>query len=147
MRKYSWLVLILIISVTSMLVIGCGAKEPSWTAFEGAANVKTFPVPKEANKTDRANGNSDMDFVRYALPGMKEADDIPTPYLQEIAAWGWKEEKEQSAPSQRVFLKDKQIVHLSVHDDYFTLLVPKDTKSAANVQDLSSDKDSDVDSY
>lgn len=130
MRRKKWLALLMLFSVAVAILVGCGREEPSWTSFEGAANEKTFPVPKEANKTDRASSNTEMDYVRYALPSMKESDNLPAPYLQEIAAWGWTEEIDQAAGSQRVFQKDKHTVHLSIHDGFFTVLVPKDGKSS-----------------
>ncbi|MDP4099153.1 hypothetical protein OIN60_20765 [Paenibacillus sp. P96] len=136
MRRNRWLLITMLLSVAVAILTGCGSNEPSWTAFEGAANAKTFPVPKEANKTERASKSSEIDYVRYTLPGIKENDDIPGPYLQEIAAWGWKEEASQSSGSQKVFLRDGQIVQLSVHDDFFTVLVPKDKKSTVNVKTI-----------
>ncbi|MFB5268992.1 hypothetical protein ACE41H_19705 [Paenibacillus enshidis] len=136
MRRNRWLVITMLLSIAVVILTGCGPREPSWTAFEGAANEKTFPVPKEANKTERASQSSEIDYVRYTLPGIKESDSIPEPYLQEIAAWGWKEETSQSSESQKVFLKDGQIVHLLVYDDYFTVLVPKDKKPTANVKTI-----------
>ncbi|EHS59972.1 MULTISPECIES: hypothetical protein [Paenibacillus] len=130
MRRNKWLALLVLFSVAVAILTGCVEEEPSWTSFEGAANEKTFPVPKEASKTDRASSNSDMDYVRYALPALKESDSLPAPYLEEIAAWGWTEEPNLSTSNQKVFQKNKHMVHLSVHDGSFTVLVPKDGKTA-----------------
>ncbi|MEK3732793.1 MULTISPECIES: hypothetical protein [Paenibacillus] len=117
----------------------CGTHaEPSWNSFNGAANVKSFPVPREANKTEQTSGNTELDYVRYALPGIKEGDDIPEPYLNEIESWGWKQRKDDSGAS-LVFEKGNSIVHLTVHDGYLIIMVPSQTKKQA-IQGLESKK-------
>lgn len=113
-----------------LLLAGCGAKEPAWDTFEGALNEKSFPVPQEADSPDRTTTNVAMDYVRYTLPGLKETQGIPEPYLEAIQAWGWKEQeqKEDDKGASRIFQKEKQIVHLTVHNDYFIIMVPKEKK-------------------
>lgn len=111
---------------------GCGSSgQPSWESFDGAANVKSFPIPKEANKTEQTKGNSDLDYVRYALPGLKETESLPEPYINEIESWGWKEKKEEQKGSSLVFEKGKSIVHLTVHDDFLIITVPAPLKKEA----------------
>lgn len=111
---------------------GCGSSgQPSWKSFDGAANVKSFPIPKEANKTEQTKGNSDLDYVRYALPGLKETESLPEPYINEIESWGWKEKKEEQKGSSLVFEKGKSIVHLTVHDDFLIITVPAPLKKEA----------------
>jgi len=123
-----WTLFILCIVVVGLLG-GCGTKEPSWQSFEGALNEKSFPVPKEANSPDRMTTNVAMDYVRYSLPGLKEKENIPKPYLEAIAAWGWVEqEKKDEVGDSRVFQKDGINVHVTVHDDYFIVMVPKEKK-------------------
>ena len=124
-----WALLILCIAVVG-LVAGCGTKELSWQSFEGALNEKGFPVPKEANSPDRMTTNVAMDYVRYSLPGLKEKDSIPDPYLEAIKAWGWSEQPKEETSGSRVFQKDGLNVHLTVHDDYFIVMVPKEKKAA-----------------
>ncbi|GAK43162.1 hypothetical protein PUW24_07605 [Paenibacillus urinalis] len=92
-------------------------------------NVNTFPVPKEANRMDRASNNPEMDYVQYTLPGVGKNTDIPQEYINEIIEWGWKEDtaaedtsNTDSAP--RIFVKDSTRVHLSLHNGYLTVLVP-----------------------
>ncbi|WP_422658990.1 hypothetical protein ACK8P5_00080 [Paenibacillus sp. EC2-1] len=119
---------------------GCGASaQPSWESFDGAANVKSFPIPKEANKTEQTKGNSDLDYVRYALPGLKESESLPEPYINVIESWGWKEKKEEQKGSSLVFEKGKSIVHLTVHDDFLIITVPAPLKKEA-IQGLESKK-------
>lgn len=118
---------------------GCGASnEPSWKSFDGAANVKSFPVPKEANRAEQTKGSGDLDYVRYALPGLKEEESLPKPYLEEIESWGWKEKKEDQKGSSLVFEKGKNIVHLTVHDDFLIITVPAPLKRS--IQGLESKK-------
>lgn len=110
---------------------GCGASEPpSWKSFDGAANVKTFPVPKEANRAEPTKGTRDLDYVRYALPGIKEDERLPQPYLDEIESWGWKEKKDEQNGSSIVFEKGKHIVHVTVHDDFLIITVPTPLKKS-----------------
>lgn len=131
----------MICAVTIVLIgTGCGAStKPSWETFDGAANVKSFPVPKEANKTEQTTGNSDLDYVRYALPGLKGDDSIPEAYLEEIESWGWKQKEVEDNSSSLVFEKGKSIVHLSVHDDFLIITVPTQLKKQA-IQGLESNK-------
>ncbi|RAR40697.1 hypothetical protein [Paenibacillus sp. MDMC362] len=131
----------MICAVTIVLIgSGCGAStKPSWETFDGAANVKSFPVPKEANKTEQTTGNSDLDYVRYALPGLKGDDSIPEAYLEEIESWGWKQKEVEDNGSSLVFEKGKSIVHLSVHDDFLIITVPTQLKKQA-IQGLESNK-------
>lgn len=131
----------MICAVTILLIgSGCGAStEPSWKTFDGAANVKSFPVPKEANKTEQTTGNSDLDYVRYALPGLKEDDSIPEAYLEEIESWGWKQKEVEDNGASLVFEKGKSIVHLSVHDDFLIITVPTQLKKQV-IQGLESNK-------
>lgn len=118
----------------------CGTDaEPNWDSFNGAANVKSFPVPKEANKTEQTTGNTELDYVRYALPGIKEGDDIPEPYLNEIESWGWKQRKDDESGPSLIFEKGSSVVHLTVHDGYLIITVPGQTKKQA-VQGLESKK-------
>ncbi|ANA80196.1 hypothetical protein PVOR_02181 [Paenibacillus vortex V453] len=141
LRKNSLRVAEIICAGTILLIgSGCGAStEPSWKSFDGAANVKSFPVPKEANKTEQTTGNSDLDYVRYALPGLKEDDSIPEAYLDEIVSWGWKQKETEDNGSSLVFEKGKNIVHLSVHDDFLIITVPAQFKKQV-IQGLESNK-------
>ncbi|MBM6998168.1 hypothetical protein IM700_021080 [Paenibacillus sp. DXFW5] len=117
---FMWGVLMMIV-----VIAGCASSEPSWTDFVGSTVEKNFPVPKEANQTETALNNSKMDYVHYKLTGLKESNEIPEAYQKVIAEWGWKEKKEESTGTTRVYEKGKQIVQLTLHDDSFTVLVPK----------------------
>jgi hypothetical protein len=118
-----------ILCIIAGLLAGCGTQEPSWQSFEGALNEKSFPVPKEANSPDRTTTNAAMDYVRYSLPGLEEKDSIPKPYLDTIIAWGWTEQEKEETDTSRVFQKDGMNVHVSVHDDYFIVMIPKEKKA------------------
>ncbi|GAB6927993.1 hypothetical protein JCM10914A_19760 [Paenibacillus sp. JCM 10914] len=123
-----------------LVASGCGASsQPSWKSFDGAANVKSFPVPKEANKTEQTTGNSDLDYVRYALPGLKEDQSVPEVYLEEIESWGWTQKEIEDSGSSLVFEKGKNIVHLTVHDDFLIITVPAQFKKQM-IQGLESNK-------
>ncbi|MWV47602.1 hypothetical protein GRF59_28905 [Paenibacillus sp. HJL G12] len=138
MRRQSWLHALLLFGIVVVLITGCGKSEPSWTTFEGAANEKTFPVPKEANRTDRNVGTTKIDYVRYSMNGLKEKESIPEVYLQKIKEWGWRENTEDSEEASRVFEKQNRIVHLTIHDNYFTVTVQ--TKGKATVKSTDSAK-------
>jgi hypothetical protein len=112
------------------MLAGCGAKEPAWETFDGALNEKSFPVPKEASSPDRTTTNVAMEYVRYSLPGLKEKKGVPEPYLETIKAWGWEEQSQEDSGSSRVFQKDGLIVHLTVHDGYFIVMIPKEKKAS-----------------
>lgn len=107
------------------VIAGCASSEPSWTNFVGAAVEKSFPVPKEASQTETALNNSKLDYVHYSLTGLKESSDVPEAYQKVIAEWGWKEKEEESTGTTRVYEKGKLVVQLTLHDDSFTVLVPK----------------------
>lgn len=132
MKQTKLFSLIIISCILTLVVAACGAKEPTWTTFEGSLNEKSFPVPYEANSPDQTTTNVAMDYVRYTLPGLKEKDGIPKPYKDAIESWGWKEQKEDNDDSNfsAVYLKDGLTVHLTVHDDYFVVMVPKEKKTS-----------------
>ncbi|MDT3428790.1 hypothetical protein J2Z22_004383 [Paenibacillus forsythiae] len=130
MRRARALWTLLILCMVTVLLAGCTSGEPSWETFEGALNEKSFPVPKEANSPDRTTTNAAMDYVRYSLPGLKENDHIPAPYLEVIQAWGWSELRKENTDSSHVFQKDQLVVHLTIHDGYFIIMVPKDKKTS-----------------
>ncbi|RCX14867.1 hypothetical protein DFP94_1164 [Fontibacillus phaseoli] len=119
------------------IIVGCAASEPSWTTFVGSAVEKSFPVPKEAKRTETAMNNSKMDYVHYSLSGLRESDSVPEAYQKAITEWGWTEKKEESAGTTRVFNKDKLVVLLTIHDNAFTVLVPKMEEKAV-IQGLES---------
>ncbi|MEK5234103.1 hypothetical protein NST99_00010 [Paenibacillus sp. FSL L8-0470] len=121
--------ILFIVSIVCVMLVGCGTKEPAWDAFEGALNEKSFPVPKDASSPDRTTTNVAMDYVRYSLPGLKEKDGVAEPYLEAIKAWGWEEQQDDDSGSSRVFEKDGLTVHLTIHDDYFVVMIPKEKKT------------------
>lgn len=130
MKRTQPLWILVILCIVGVMLAGCGTKELTWDTFNGALNEEDFPVPKEASSPDRTTTNVAMDYVRYSLPGLKEKKGVPEPYLAAIKAWGW-EEQEQKADdsgSSRVFQKEGLIVHLTVHDDYFIVMIPKEKK-------------------
>ncbi|WP_211749487.1 hypothetical protein [Paenibacillus sp. Marseille-Q4541] len=111
-----------------MMLMGCSQKT-SWDSYEEAVNIKSFPIPEEANRMDRATSNPEMDYIQYSLPGVSKSAQLPDKYINEIIEWGWTEDvaSEQASatePAPRVFLKDTTRVHLSLHNGYLTVLVP-----------------------
>ncbi|MGG6312027.1 hypothetical protein [Paenibacillus macerans] len=117
---FMWGVLMMI-----FVIAGCASSEPSWTDYVGASVEKSFPVPKEASQTETALNNSKLDYVHYSLNGLQDDEDVPEAYQKVIEEWGWKEKKEESTGTTRVYEKGKLIVQLTLHDDSFTVLVPK----------------------
>ncbi|MNI54041.1 hypothetical protein D3C73_1089080 [compost metagenome] len=56
---------------------------------------------------------------------------MPEPYLKAIDEWGWEEQKsDENSGNSRVFQKDGLIVHLTVHDGYFIVMIPKEKKAS-----------------
>ncbi|HEY2492316.1 MAG TPA: hypothetical protein VGI33_05345 [Paenibacillus sp.] len=121
----TWIRALVLLCMSIMVLTGCNSSEISWDSFEGAANEKNFPVPKVASKTDRPTGNSELNYVRYSLPGLKEEDSIPDVYLQAIKSWGWQEKEDEQSDASRVFNKDNRVVQVTIHDDFFMIMVPK----------------------
>lgn len=134
MLRKSWQHALLLFAIVSLLLTGCVNGDPSWTSYEGAANEKSFPVPKEANRTDRTSGNSKLDYVRYSMKGLKEEDQVPEAYLDKIEEWGWRENTDEVEGTSRVFEKQNRVIHLTIHDDYFTVTVL--TKGKATVKNV-----------
>lgn len=120
-----------------LAITGCASSTPSWTKFEGSAVEKSFPVPKEASITETALNNSRMDYVHYSLSGINESSSVPEEYQQAIHEWGWTEQEDQNSGTTRVYMKDKVIVQLTIHDNSFTVLVPKQEKKTV-IQGLES---------
>ncbi|OKP76911.1 hypothetical protein A3844_19970 [Paenibacillus helianthi] len=130
MKRTRPLWIVFILCIVGVMLVGCGTKEPAWDTFEGALNEKGFPVPKEANSTDRTTSNVAMDYVRYSMPDLKEKEGVPEPYRKAIEAWGWEEQKEEDSTNSRVYQKDGVIVHLTVHNGYFIVMIPKEKKAS-----------------
>ncbi|WP_150275665.1 hypothetical protein [Paenibacillus tepidiphilus] len=130
MKRIRSLWILIMICLIGMMLVACGTKEPAFDVFEGAGIEKSFPVPKEASAPDGTTTNTAMDYVRYSLPGLKEKDGVPQAYLDEIVAWGWEEQADEDDDSSHVFHKDGINVHLSVHDGYFIVMIPKEQKTA-----------------
>ncbi|MCQ4088933.1 hypothetical protein [Saccharibacillus sp. JS10] len=117
---------------TSLLLLtACTAEEPSsWAVYDGATVEESFPVPKEASKTEVKADNAKMSYVRYSVPGLERLQEMPEAYLEAIKAWGWTEEKDQEnveGPNPIfIFSKGRTTVHLSREGNYLTVLVPKE---------------------
>ncbi|MEK4508022.1 hypothetical protein [Paenibacillus sp. FSL K6-2524] len=124
-RGKSSLYFIGVVLMMTIIISGCTSSEPSWSTFVGAAVEKSYPVPKEANRTDAVLNNSKMDYVHYSFPGLREDDGVPEPYEKAISEWGWVERVEENTGTTTVYEKGKLIVQLTIHDDSFTVLVPK----------------------
>lgn len=119
------------------VIAGCAASEPSWTTFVGSAVEKSFPIPKEAKRTETAMNNSKMDYVHYSLSGLRESNGVPDAFQKAITEWGWTENTEESTGTTLVYKKDKLVVQLTIHDNSFTVLVPK-MEEKAIIQGLES---------
>ncbi|CAH1226970.1 MULTISPECIES: hypothetical protein [Paenibacillus] len=144
---FSWRRLVLYSCLLSLVIVlaGCGEDSVAWNSYEGAVNEKSFPVPKVANKSEQFENRSDMDYVRYTISGISEKTSLPEVYLDEIKSWGWTEEASsntsENSSSTRVFAKDGHLVHLAVHDGFFTLMVPRTDATAAKVKSMDDDED------
>ncbi|WP_438348336.1 hypothetical protein ACP8HI_22400 [Paenibacillus sp. FA6] len=125
MRLKAWLHALVLLCTITVFLSGCGSSKPSWTSFEGAANEKSFPVPKEANQRDHSAANLEMNVANYSLPGLKEDDLFPAAYLEAISEWGWLEDEEDQQDVARVFKKDNKVVQVTILDDYFVIMMPK----------------------
>lgn len=115
-----------------ILIAGCTPTESSssWESFTGSSVEKSFPIPKEAKRTETALNNSKLDYVHYSLKGLMESDGVPEEYANAITQWGWTEETAESTGTTRVYKKDKLTVQLTIHDNTFTVLVPKQVEKA-----------------
>lgn len=136
--RYSFYVLGMILMI--LVIAGCGSSNSnfsSWTTFVGASVEKSFPVPKEADRIETAPNNSKMDYVHYSLSGLQEDSGVPPAYRKIIKEWGWKEKVEEGKGTTTVYEKDKLTVQLTIHNNSFTVLVPK-KESKAVVQGLDS---------
>lgn len=117
---------------TSLLLLtGCSSEEPSsWAVYDGATIEESFPVPKEASKTEVTADNTKMSYIRYSVPGLDSLDQIPEAYLDAIKAWGWTEQTGQENLEEPnpilIFAKGGTTVHLSLEGSYLTVLVPKE---------------------
>lgn len=122
-----------------MIIAGCTSAEssPSWESFTGSSVEKSFPIPKEAKRTETALNNSKLDYVHYSLKGLQESNGVPEEYTNAITLWGWTEETAESTGTTTVYKKDKLTVQLTIHDNSFTVLVPKQ-KEKAIIQGLES---------
>ncbi|AOZ92844.1 hypothetical protein [Paenibacillus crassostreae] len=125
MRGITWLRALILLCTITILLVGCGSSDPSWESFEGAANEKSFPVPKEANQKAQPASNTEMDVVTYSLPGLKKDDIFPIVYLEAIREWGWQEEQENQQDADRVFIKNNKMVQVTIHDGYLVIMMPK----------------------
>ena len=124
--RFSLSFIAVVLMMIAIFISGCtSSSKLSWTTFVGAAVEKNFPVPKEANRTDSVLNNSKMDYVHYSLSGLREDDGVPEPYKKAITEWGWIEKVDENTGTTRVYEKGKLIVQLTIHDDSFTVLVPK----------------------
>ncbi|GGA51287.1 hypothetical protein [Paenibacillus physcomitrellae] len=131
-RKTQWYLFCLLSVITMMLFIaGCNSADTAWKVYEGSAVDKSFPVPKEASKAEAALKSAKMEYVRYSVPGLKEDSKLPTAYEEEIKAWGWTEDKEEQTGSTRVFIKNNQVIQLSLQKNAFILYIPKTNDVAA----------------
>lgn len=114
-----------------LLLTGCTSEEPSsWAVYDGATVEESFPVPKEASKTDVTANNTKMSYVRYSVPGLDNLDQIPEAYLETIKAWGWTEQTDLENLEEPnpifIFSKGGTTVHLSLEGHYLTVLVPRE---------------------
>ncbi|MNH46737.1 hypothetical protein D3C79_1096480 [compost metagenome] len=75
--------------------------------------------------------------MHYSLNGLHESEGVPEEYEKAITQWGWEEKTEESTGTTRVYKKDKLTVQLTIHDNSFTVLVPKQ-QSKAIIQGLES---------
>lgn len=112
-----------------LVIAGCGSSEPPLDDYVGAAVEKTFPVPAEAIHSESMLTNSEMRYIQYTFSGFHEKDKIPDQYQQTILDWGWVERESAKEGNTIVYEKDNQIVQVTVQDNGFTILVPKQDRN------------------
>lgn len=111
------------------VIAGCGSSVPSWDDYVGAVVEKTFPVPAEAIHSESMLTNSEMRYIQYTFPGFHDEDRIPDQYQQTILDWGWLEKERAETGNTVVYEKGNQLVQITVQENGFTILVPKQDRS------------------
>lgn len=112
-----------------LVITGCGSSEPSWDDYVGAVVEKTFPVPAEATHSESMLTNSEMRYIQYNFSGFHENDKIPDKYQETILNWGWVEKEGTEAGNTVVYEKGNQLVQVTVQENGFTILVPKQDRN------------------
>lgn len=92
-------------------------------SFVASAIDPEFPVPKSAQKTNHQSNNPNIEYVRYSYQGLMNLNQR-NQYFSEIKKWGWVELKHEQMGAMHIFQKGKKRIHLTVHQDFFTIFFP-----------------------
>lgn len=129
-----------IMMIMLLIISGCGSSEPSLDEYVGAVVEKTFPVPAEATHSESMLTNSEMRYIQYTMSGIHN-DTIPEQYQQAISDWGWIEKEGVKPGNTMIYEKDNQMIQVSVQDNGFTILVPKQDRNLV-IKGIESNEDS-----
>lgn len=94
------------------------------TAYKPSTIESTFPVPKDSVKTDKKSKKSQMPYVRYDYTGLDQMGKRQS-YFAHLRKLGWKELKNEQLGRMHVFSNNGKQIHMTIHQDYFTIFIPK----------------------
>lgn len=83
----------------------------------------SFPVPKSASVSNKKSKDPQLPYVRYQYKGLTDIQKQKA-YFTHLQQVGWKEKKEEQMGGMHVFYKGEKKMHMTIHDDFFTLFIP-----------------------
>lgn len=94
------------------------------TAYKPSLIDATFPVPRLASKNKKKSKNPHMPYLRYDYIDLDnpEKNRAYFTYLKEV---GWEEQTNEQMGRMHVFLKASKRIHMTIHNDYFTIFIPQ----------------------
>ncbi|SHE61188.1 hypothetical protein SAMN05444392_10262 [Seinonella peptonophila] len=83
-----------------------------------------FPIPEGAKKSDKKSNDPQTSYVRYDFTGLTDPTKRQN-YFEQIKKAGWTEHPDEQMGSMHIFTKGNKRLQVIIHDDYFTLSIPK----------------------